>query len=95
VVAKVRETLTVRKHAARKFDWERFNLRRLNELEVRKDYQIESTNRFSALENLSETKQCTHLFNITLVIRNRHFCFVNVLMKDIRTSSTLTFKTSL
>jgi len=33
---------------------EKFNLRKLNELEVRKQYQIEITNRFAALENLSE-----------------------------------------
>ena len=32
----------------------RFNLRKLNELEVRKQYQIEITNRFAALENLNE-----------------------------------------
>jgi len=31
---------------------ERFNLRKLNELEVRKQYQIEISNRFAALENL-------------------------------------------
>jgi hypothetical protein len=36
VVAKVRERLAVRKQAAQKFDVERFNLRELNELEVRK-----------------------------------------------------------
>jgi 50S ribosomal subunit-associated GTPase HflX len=33
---------------------ERFNLRKLNELEFRKQYQIEMTNRFAALENLSD-----------------------------------------
>ena len=32
----------------------RFNLRKLNDLEVRKRYQIEITNRFAALENVSE-----------------------------------------
>jgi len=32
---------------------ERFNLRRLSELEDRKEYQIEITKRFAALENLS------------------------------------------
>ena len=32
----------------------RFNLRKLNDLEVRRQYQIEITNRFSALENVSE-----------------------------------------
>jgi len=29
-------------------------MRKLNELEVRKEYQIEITNRFAALENLSD-----------------------------------------
>jgi len=45
--------LAVRKHAAQKFDGGRFNLRKLNDLEVRKQYQIEITNRFAALENVS------------------------------------------
>jgi hypothetical protein len=40
VVAKVRERLAVRKQAAQKFDGEIFNLRKLNDLEVRKQYQI-------------------------------------------------------
>jgi len=35
VVAKVRETLTGSKEAAQKFDVERFNLRKLNKLEVK------------------------------------------------------------
>ena len=38
------------------FDGERFSLRKLNELEVRKQYQIEITNRFAALENLNDRK---------------------------------------
>jgi hypothetical protein len=41
VVAKVRERLAVSKQEAQKLDGERFNLRKLNELEVRKQYQIE------------------------------------------------------
>ena len=52
VVAKFRERLAVSKQAAQRFDGERFNLRKLNELEVRKKYQIEITNRFAYLENL-------------------------------------------
>ena len=44
--------MAVSKQAARRFDGERFNLRKLHELEVRKQYQIEITNRFAALENL-------------------------------------------
>jgi hypothetical protein len=35
-VAKVRERLVVRKQETQKFDGERFNLRKLNDLEVRK-----------------------------------------------------------
>jgi hypothetical protein len=50
VVAKVREILAVSKHEAQKFDRERFNMRKLNELEVRKQYQIEITKRFAVLE---------------------------------------------
>jgi hypothetical protein len=34
-------------------DGEKFNLRRLNEPEVKEKYQIEITNRFAALENLN------------------------------------------
>jgi hypothetical protein len=54
VVAKVREILAVRKQAAQEFHGGRFNLRKLNDLEVRKQYQIELTNRFAVLENVSE-----------------------------------------
>jgi len=41
VDAKVRERLAVSKQAAQKLDGERFNLRKLHELEVRKQYQTE------------------------------------------------------
>jgi hypothetical protein len=51
LVAEVRERLAVTKQA-HKFDVERFNLKKLNELEVRKQYQIKVSNRFTALENL-------------------------------------------
>jgi len=54
VVTEVRERLAVSKQAAQRFDGERFNLRKLNELEVRKQYQIEIKNRYAALENLSD-----------------------------------------
>ena len=49
LVAKVRERLAVRRQAAQRSDGGRFNLRKLNDLEVRKQYQIEITNRFAAL----------------------------------------------
>jgi hypothetical protein len=54
VVAKVRERLAARKQAAQKFDKEIFNMRKLNVLEVWKLYQIDITNRFAALEKLSD-----------------------------------------
>jgi len=56
VVAKVKERLAVSKEAAQKYDVERFNLRKLNEQEVRKQYQIEISNRFAALENIRVTE---------------------------------------
>jgi hypothetical protein len=46
--------LAVRTLAAQKFDGDKFNLRKLDELEVRKQYRIEITNRFAALENVSD-----------------------------------------
>jgi hypothetical protein len=46
VVAKVRERLAVIKQAAQKFDAERFNLKKLSELEVRKQYQLKISNKF-------------------------------------------------
>jgi hypothetical protein len=49
-VANLRKLLAVSKQAAKKFDGSIFNLRKLNELEVRKQYQIEITNRFAALK---------------------------------------------
>jgi len=51
---KIRERLAVTEKVAQKFYGERFNLRKLNELEVRKQYQIEIANRFEALDNLSD-----------------------------------------
>jgi hypothetical protein len=46
--AKVRERLAVSIKAAQKFEVERFNVEKLNELQVRKQYQIKITNRFAA-----------------------------------------------
>ena len=54
MIAKVRERLAVSKQAAKTFDGVRLNLREVNELEVRKQYQIEIKNRFAGLENLSD-----------------------------------------
>ena len=44
------------KQASQKFNVERFNLRKLYDLEFRKQYQIEISNRFVALKNLSDNE---------------------------------------
>jgi hypothetical protein len=54
VVVKVRESLAVSKQSAKKFDWERFNLRKINEPEAMKQYQTEITNRFATLKNFDD-----------------------------------------
>ena len=54
MVSKFRERFAVSKQEDQEFDGEIFNLRKLNELEVRKQYKIQITNRFAALENLSD-----------------------------------------
>jgi len=53
VVAKVRERLAESKQVAQQFDVERFNLRKLIELEVKKQYQIKISKTFATLENLN------------------------------------------
>jgi len=52
VIATVRESLAVGKEVAQKFDRQRFNLRKLNEPEVREQYQTEITNRFCSCGEL-------------------------------------------
>jgi hypothetical protein len=47
-VAKVRERLAVIKQAAQKFDVERFNFRKQNELQIKKQYQINTSKRFAS-----------------------------------------------
>jgi hypothetical protein len=50
VVAKVRERLVVSKRAAQKIDMERFNLKKLNEGDVKEQYQVTIRNKFAGLE---------------------------------------------
>ena len=54
VIVKVRERLAEFIQASQRLDRQRFNLRRLNEPEVREQYQIEITNRYAALENVND-----------------------------------------
>jgi hypothetical protein len=55
VVTKVRERLAVSKRAAQKIDTERFNVKKLNEGDVKEQYQVTITNKFAALENLEDS----------------------------------------
>jgi hypothetical protein len=55
VVAKVRERLAVSKQAAQEIDMERFNLKKLNEGDVKEQYQVTIRNKFTALENLEDS----------------------------------------
>jgi hypothetical protein len=52
VVAKVRERLAVNKQTSHTFHMERFNLKKLNDVECREQYRVEVSNRFAALEDL-------------------------------------------
>jgi hypothetical protein len=53
-VAKLRERISVSKQARQKFDVERFDLKKVDDIEVKEMYQVEISNRFGALESLYE-----------------------------------------
>jgi hypothetical protein len=53
VVAKIRERLAVNRQEWYKFYMERFNLKKLNEVEGKEKYRIEVSKRFAALEDLN------------------------------------------
>jgi hypothetical protein len=51
VEAKVRERLTVNKQGSHRFHMERFNPKKLNEIEGKEKYSIGVSNKFAALEH--------------------------------------------
>jgi hypothetical protein len=55
VVAKLRERISVSKQARQNFYLERFDLKKLNDIEVKEKYQVEISNRFATLESLDES----------------------------------------
>ena len=59
-----RERLAVSKQEAQKLDGDRFNLRKLKDLEVKKQYQIEITDRFAALGNISDDEDINRAWGI-------------------------------
>jgi hypothetical protein len=54
LVTKVRKRLSVSKQVLQKFDMERFNLKKLNDMEVKEEYQVKFSNRFEGFENLDD-----------------------------------------
>jgi hypothetical protein len=56
MVAKDRERLAVSKQGEHSFIVDKLNLRKLNELEVRKQCQIKISNGFAALEKLNDSE---------------------------------------
>jgi hypothetical protein len=51
VVAKIRERPAVSKQTTHRVHTERFDLKKLNEVEGKEHYRVEISNRFAALEN--------------------------------------------
>jgi hypothetical protein len=52
VVAKVKERLAVNKQRSHRFDMERFNLKKLNDVEDKEQFRVGVSNRFAALEDM-------------------------------------------
>jgi hypothetical protein len=52
VVAKGGERLTVNKQRSHRYQRERFNLKKLNEVEGKEQYRVEVSNRFADLDDL-------------------------------------------
>jgi hypothetical protein len=59
VVGKVRERLAVSKRAAQKIDTKRYNVKNLNEGDVKKQYEFTIRKKFAALENLEDSGAST------------------------------------
>jgi lipopolysaccharide export system protein LptC len=55
VVAKVRERLAVSKRAPQKIDTERFNVKKLNQRDVKEQCQVTIRHKTAALENLEDS----------------------------------------
>jgi hypothetical protein len=52
VVAKVKGRLTVNKQRSQRFNMERFNLKKLNDVEGKEQFHVEVSNMFAVLEDL-------------------------------------------
>jgi hypothetical protein len=65
------ERLAESNQAAQKLEGERFNLTKIKELDVRKQYQIEISNRFAASETISDVYINSAWENVKENIENR------------------------
>jgi hypothetical protein len=83
MVAKFMETLTVNKQAAQNLDMERFNLRKLRELEVRNQCQIEISSYISRLSHPLDL--------ITQVIFGEEYKSVSSSLSSCRHSAVILF----
>jgi hypothetical protein len=54
LVAKLSEVISVSKRARQNSELERFDLKRMDDVEVKEKYQVEISKRFAALESLDE-----------------------------------------
>jgi hypothetical protein len=66
--AKFRQRLAVSEQAVKKINMERFNLKKLNEGDVKEQYQVTTKNKFAALENLEQGFQTSVPRNFTSVL---------------------------
>jgi glycine betaine/choline ABC-type transport system substrate-binding protein len=55
IAAKARDRLAVSKRDAQKIDTERFNVKKLNEGDIKEQYQVTIRSKFAALENLEDS----------------------------------------
>jgi hypothetical protein len=62
-VAKVRERLAVSKRAAQKIDTERFNVKNLHESDAKEQYQVTTTIKSAALENLDDSGEINRVWD--------------------------------
>jgi hypothetical protein len=80
VVAKVRERLAVNKQRSHRFHMEKFNLKKLNEVENEEQYSVEVSNRFVAFEDLDAEVEINGAWettreNIKISSKERLGCF--------------------
>jgi hypothetical protein len=76
VVAKIKERIAVNKQGSHKFHMERFNLKKLIEVEGKEKYRVEVSNRFAAVEDLDAEVEINNLWE---TIRER----MKISVKDI------------